>query len=112
MTDMPTVFAGSEAARLLGLSHSTLAKLRLSGNGPLYCKLGRRVVYRLEDLKAWLEARTTSNTSDADFRLPRSLTGQQAGSVMAGICHTNSPADVSSNRRSGRSPQPSSGLER
>jgi Helix-turn-helix domain len=38
-----------EAAKVLGLAPSTLAKLRLSGNGPVYCKLGRRVVYRREE---------------------------------------------------------------
>lgn len=63
------------AAGYVGLSVSTLAKLRLSGNGPAYCKLGRRVVYRREDLDAWLESRVVRNTSDADARLPKSLTG-------------------------------------
>jgi predicted DNA-binding transcriptional regulator AlpA len=69
-----TLTAG-EAAKVLGLASSTLAKLRLSGNGPVYCKLGRRVVYRREDLEVWLESRVTRDTSDADARLPKSLTG-------------------------------------
>jgi hypothetical protein len=56
-----------------------LDRLRLSGNGPVYCKLGRRVVYRREDLYAWLESRVARDTSDADARLPKSLTGQQSG---------------------------------
>jgi predicted DNA-binding transcriptional regulator AlpA len=34
-----------EAANFLGLSASWLAKLRLSGEGPLYLKVGRRVRY-------------------------------------------------------------------
>jgi predicted DNA-binding transcriptional regulator AlpA len=68
-----------EAATVLGLAPSTLAKLRLGGNGPVYCKLGRRVVYRREDLAAWLESRVARNTSDADARLPKSLTMQQQG---------------------------------
>jgi excisionase family DNA binding protein len=75
----PTLTAG-EAAETLGLARSTLAKLRLSGNGPLYCKLGRRVLYRTKDLEAWLETRVARNTSDADARLPKSLTGQQPSS--------------------------------
>jgi hypothetical protein len=58
-----------------GLSESTLAKLRLNGNGPAYCKLGRRVVYRGEDLEVWLASRVARDTSDADARLPQSLTG-------------------------------------
>ena len=55
MTTIPAVLLASDAARLLSLSQSTLAKLKLTGKGPAYCKLGRRVVYRLEDLTAWLE---------------------------------------------------------
>jgi predicted DNA-binding transcriptional regulator AlpA len=70
----------AEAAKFVGLAMSTLAKLRLSGNGPVYCKLGRRVVYRREDLKAWLETRVARDTSDADARLPKSLTGQLSSS--------------------------------
>jgi predicted DNA-binding transcriptional regulator AlpA len=54
MADMPKVVTARVAARYVGLSESTLAKLRLNGNGPLYCKLGRRVVYRPTDLDQWL----------------------------------------------------------
>jgi predicted DNA-binding transcriptional regulator AlpA len=66
--------AEEEAAEVLGLASSTLSKLRLSGNGPVYCKLGRRVVYRQEDLEAWLGSRVARDTSDAEARLPKSLT--------------------------------------
>ena len=72
MTNIP-VFPPSEAARFCGLAPSTLAKLRLGGNGPVYCKLGRRVVYRREDLAAWLETRIARDASDAEARLPKSL---------------------------------------
>jgi predicted DNA-binding transcriptional regulator AlpA len=78
-TSNPITLTASEAARVLGLAPSTLAKLRLSGNGPLYCKLGRRVVYRRDDLVAWLESRVARNTTDADTQLPKSLTCQQPG---------------------------------
>jgi predicted DNA-binding transcriptional regulator AlpA len=71
----PITLTAKEAARILGLAASTLAKLRLSGNGPVYCKLGRRVVYRQEDLAAWLQSRVARDTSDANARLPKSLTG-------------------------------------
>ena len=62
------------AARYVGLSESTLAKLRLNGNGPTYCKLGRRVVYRPTDLDQWLQSRTARDTSDADARFLKALT--------------------------------------
>jgi hypothetical protein len=64
MTNIPVVLAASEAARALNLSQSTLAKLRLSGKGPVYCKLGRRVVYRVRDLDDWLTDRLRRSTSD------------------------------------------------
>ena len=63
MTTMPVVLSASDAARVLNLSESTLAKLRLSGKGPAYCKLGRRVVYRQEDLTAWLARSRRLSTS-------------------------------------------------
>ena len=44
-----------EAAKYCGSSVSTFSKLRCYGGGPAFCKLGRRVVYRIEDLDAWLE---------------------------------------------------------
>jgi len=75
---LPKVITTRTAARFVGLSESTLAKLRLSGNGPTYCKLGRRVVYRPEDLDAWLQSRATSDTSDAEARLLKALTGPRA----------------------------------
>ena len=79
-TNNPNTLPAREAAKALGLASSTLAKLRLNGNGPVYCKLGRRVVYRTEDLEAWLETRVARDTSDADTRLPKTLTGRQPSS--------------------------------
>jgi predicted DNA-binding transcriptional regulator AlpA len=70
------VLDAPSAARYVGLSPSTLAKMRLSGNSPVFLKLGRRVLYRRIDLDAWLESRVARDTSDADARLPKSLTGQ------------------------------------
>jgi predicted DNA-binding transcriptional regulator AlpA len=71
---LPKVVTARTAAKFVGLAESTLAKLRLNGNGPIYCKLGRRVVYRPEDLERWLESRTARDTSDADARLLKALT--------------------------------------
>jgi excisionase family DNA binding protein len=74
MSEVSIVLTAGEAARVVGLSKSTLAKLRLNGNGPIYCKLGRRVVYRQEDLEQWLQSRTARDTSDADARFLKALT--------------------------------------
>jgi predicted DNA-binding transcriptional regulator AlpA len=53
-----------DAARLVGLSIRTLEKHRIYGTGPRYSKLGGRVVYRLEDLQAWVDAGAKASTSD------------------------------------------------
>ncbi|HZV10058.1 MAG TPA: helix-turn-helix domain-containing protein [Novosphingobium sp.] len=54
----------SEAARYLGVSDSTLEKLRLSGNGPRYLRIaGRSIRYRAADLDAWAEAGACQSTS-------------------------------------------------
>jgi predicted DNA-binding transcriptional regulator AlpA len=74
MSEFPIVITAKVAAKVVGLSESTLAKLRLYGNGPTYCKLGRRVVYRKSDLEQWLQSRATSDTTDADARLLNALT--------------------------------------
>jgi len=53
-----------EAAAYCGSSESTFEKLRLKGGGPVYSKLGRRVVYRIEDLDVWLAENRRKSTSD------------------------------------------------
>jgi predicted DNA-binding transcriptional regulator AlpA len=55
------------AAEYLGISASTLAKMRLRGDGPFYMKAGPRVVlYDLADLDAWLGTRKRRSTSEPD----------------------------------------------
>lgn len=53
-----------EAAELLGLSGRTLEKHRTYGTGPVYRKLGGRVVYDAADLKAWADKGRRASTSD------------------------------------------------
>ncbi|MDH3702603.1 MAG: helix-turn-helix domain-containing protein [Alphaproteobacteria bacterium] len=58
-------FRARETAEYLGLSSSTLAKMRLRGDGPAYSKAGPRVViYDLADMESWLAARKRLSTSD------------------------------------------------
>lgn len=52
------------AAAHLSSSASTLAKLRLKGGGPRFCKIGRAVRYRRSDLDAWLNSTGRRSTSD------------------------------------------------
>lgn len=54
----------NEAGAFLCLSSSTLAKLRVTGDGPVYRKLGGRVVYALSDLQAWADAGAKRSTAE------------------------------------------------
>lgn len=58
------VYATKDAAKYVGLSPKTLERLRTKGGGPRFHKLGRRVVYREEDLEQWLQERARRSTSD------------------------------------------------
>ena len=60
----PRYLRTPEAARFVGLSIRTLEKHRIYGTGPRYSKLGGRVVYRVEDLQAWVESGIKASTSD------------------------------------------------
>jgi excisionase family DNA binding protein len=51
------------ASEYLKLSASTLEKLRVTGKGPPYHKLGRAVRYRRSDLESWACLRLVSSTS-------------------------------------------------
>lgn len=62
----PRYLRTHEAGRFLGLSPRTLEKHRLHGTGPLYRKLGGRVVYEIHDLQQWADQRARRSTSDPD----------------------------------------------
>ncbi len=53
-----------EAAHYVGLFARTLEKHRTYGTGPAYRKIGGRVVYTLEDLRAWADRGACASTSD------------------------------------------------
>lgn len=52
------------AAAFCGLPIASLTTLRNRGGGPVFFKVGRRVVYRRADLQAWMEAQPRKSTSD------------------------------------------------
>ncbi len=51
------------AAKLLGLSASTLSKWRMNGTGPKYIKVGTRVLYERADITDWLAANKRMHTN-------------------------------------------------
>lgn len=59
------LFRTDSAASYLGVSKSTLAKMRMRGDGPRFVKLGSRIVaYRKSDLEDWLCESLRSATND------------------------------------------------
>jgi excisionase family DNA binding protein len=56
----------SEAADYLRVSRSTLAKWRMKGEGPLFHRCGRRLIYYYKsEIDAWLEGCGNSRTGAA-----------------------------------------------
>ena len=77
MSPTPTLPAATryltndEAAAFLRLSPRTLEKLRVEGGGPRFRKFGRRVLYAIDDLETWANARVYVITGDAFARSSR-----------------------------------------
>ena len=62
---MTSLLNTEQLAAQLGLTESCLAKWRLTGEGPRFVRLGRRVAYRPADVDTWLDARAVRSTSEA-----------------------------------------------
>lgn len=78
----PRLLRTQEAARFLGISIRTLEKHRTYGTGPLYRKIGGRVLYALRDLEAWSAIGTRKSTSDTSAGMvfpARPLTPEERG---------------------------------
>ena len=84
----PRFLRTSEAARFLSLSGRTLEKHRTYGTGPIYRKIGGRVVYAVDDLKAWADRGAKTSTSDPG-----------TGTVLPAKPHMNSLANADRARR-------------
>lgn len=54
-----------ETADQIGVKPSCLAKWRVTGEGPKFVKLGKRVAYRQQDIDSWIESKVRSSTSEA-----------------------------------------------
>ncbi len=55
------VLTPQDAAGVLKVSISFLAKARMKGDGPAYIRIGRSIRYREEDLIAWMNTRRRSS---------------------------------------------------
>ena len=59
-----------QAAGVLGVAPKTLANWRSQGKGPKFCRLGRAIGYRQEDLDAFIEKSMADPSGALDRRVP------------------------------------------
>ncbi|GAC1380144.1 MAG: hypothetical protein NVSMB48_05620 [Marmoricola sp.] len=52
-----------DAATTLGYSPLHLSRLRRRGDGPVYIRRGRAVVYKVSDLEEWMDERRVSSAA-------------------------------------------------
>ena len=53
-----------EAADLMRMKPQTLRRWRWGGGGPRYIKAGSKVLYRIQDIEAWMASRARTSTTD------------------------------------------------
>lgn len=56
-------FSSSELAERWGVTEDCLQRWRSAGIGPVYLKLGGRVVYRIEDIEAYEDECARASTA-------------------------------------------------
>jgi hypothetical protein len=56
MIQNPRAITPQDCRALYGLNPGTLANLRLRKVGPQYYKLGRKVLYKPQDIEEWLDS--------------------------------------------------------
>lgn len=57
-----------EAAAYVRLGKPTMERFRISGEGPVFVKLGGAVRYRKTDLDSWIETRRVRSTSEGGVK--------------------------------------------
>jgi excisionase family DNA binding protein len=63
----PDLLTPPEAANHIGVSVGTLSVWRCTGRYSIpYLKVGRKILYRREDLDAWLNSRMETRTGQLD----------------------------------------------
>ena len=72
------------AAQYLGVSRGFLDKLRMTGGGPAFLKLSRKVAYERQALDAWLDTRRMDKTPPVS-RDPRRRRRPDAGLEPASV---------------------------
>lgn len=65
---VPVLIDETQAAAILGLSRRTLQAWRVSGAGPVYRKIGCRVLYAEADIADFIAASRRHHTSETRAR--------------------------------------------
>jgi hypothetical protein len=74
-----------EAAEFVRHAPGTLQNKRVNGDGPAFLKVGAKVLYRREDLLAWVEGHRRTSTADSGRRSkPRRRRREGAGEAASG----------------------------
>lgn len=81
---MSTKYNIDGAAQYLGVSRGFLDKLRMTGGGPKFLKLGRKVAYEHHALDAWLDSRRMDKTPVVSRNIRRGRPSK-AGSEHANV---------------------------
>ena len=63
--DVPRYMVPRQAAGYVGLSRKTLARMRVTGDGPPYAKVRTVVIYDRIDLDEWLAERKRRFTAES-----------------------------------------------
>jgi len=64
INDMSDLLTTDEVAEILGVKPHNLRTWKFRGQGPLWSKIGQTVVYRREDVEAYLNERRSTATAD------------------------------------------------
>lgn len=68
-----------ELAATLQVTPDTVQEWRNTGTGPRYCKLGKRVFYREEDVKDWALYEANAGEKDVEEARPAAPTTREEG---------------------------------
>jgi predicted DNA-binding transcriptional regulator AlpA len=88
---LPGMLGTPEVARFLKVSVRTLERHRVYGTGPKFSKVGRRVFYAIDDVRAWAERGAKRSTSDPATVLPARPVDKHE--LRSGIDSKPSPSD-------------------
>jgi hypothetical protein len=63
--DLPTFLTTRDLARVTRSTESSVRNWRYTGTGPVGVRIGKRVLYRREDVLAWLDRLTDAGRDGA-----------------------------------------------